>query len=402
MLHVLLIAGLRSRALAHLRYTYAILVSVVASGFSAQVETEKNFITVVEGRILGSTFRGNYFTLTSERHFIAQIGNGKWRFDSWLTNQTLPTHKDTVPKTTSNSPRKHGDHSAVNELITTVSFDGTNQYRQFHDPSRIRVLPAILDKSHIPYPDGTSHATPLWVGFASKTYFETNTLGEMPPLWQLFSIDSIWYSGSTYTYRKAGQRLMTSLDVFNSGYNFTRPDSKSRRIVRVPLKPPYDAGYLKCRYTASAHTNVGTITLPTHFELTTFRPKPDGRSSNDVQVFEYYIARATKFYVTNSANFVPQLSATNTPVIDMRFNYENLEAFHIYDSPNARWPFNGYTSARRLALARPVALKNLLPRSAKSSSDHGTLVKIAIYLLAATFSLGLLRILRSVSMRSTN
>lgn len=211
-------------------------------------------------------------------------------------------------------------NSALYKALAAKSL-ATRKSTNSVDISRIQL--AWVGPGVMPFFDNAL-APPVWLAYASTSYFQDTTNTSLNPLWQLqrpallYMIPKVpaeWelFKGQPYlplrvTYYSDGKVYSERTNAWEVGFD-ARDEPK-----------PFDGGYSHTVYAVTATTNLGKLQLPLEFKITDYVPKY-GNTNKEVRVWLTYEGKMLhaqpKCTITS---FVPEL-----PVPTDVYDYRTLE-----------------------------------------------------------------------------
>ncbi|MGO8931302.1 MAG: hypothetical protein ACLQU3_30975 [Limisphaerales bacterium] len=164
----------------------------------------------------------------------------------------------------------------------------------------------------------------LWFAFASRSYLRTNASESLPCRFCVEKPPPCMLPA-----RFLRDVLHTNCVV---GYTLINPGKIYLSDgTDMPEPTPFDKGFVFQEFRATSLTNRGDLTVPMAFTVTTYTPKPDGRSTNDLAVA--YVVNATVQRVTwNAALRDPKPAIpAEAYIVDYRLQQmsQNPHAFYI-------------------------------------------------------------------------
>jgi hypothetical protein len=256
-----------------MRITTSLLVAFAfcASGAPRQVAFEAT------GLIRHESFRNNLVTSAAERHFKIRVKDGR----SFITTKFGRTEffdknlERRIAKANAEGAARTG--FTGEDIAFEWSCDGHDNYLLTVLGNREACAGAEIRGGIVPCDDGVSLVAPVWLALGSFQYFATNQNG-LTPFWRLNGSEELWFkSGSEFKINVDRSfeepRILLQLSAFNTGFSYSNSGfGYFTKLVRNPLPPPFDHGYLLIDYKVIATTNYDGLLLPQQFIMTQYQP----------------------------------------------------------------------------------------------------------------------------------
>jgi hypothetical protein len=201
---------------------------------------------------------------------------------------------------------------------TLASTNGADIFEVLH--SSDKAMLANVRSNAVPVDSDDESVRYIWLGFASKCYFDSVKDGMVPPLYDVNTSEMFQPDlriKETYRTWPDPPTLPVQINFMHDGYRQVQTaDGKS---ITNQLPTPFDAGYLNAKYTTGEFTNVDGRYFPTtaHFEMFDF--SQDGQKLILEKSFEIKLESVK--LKCSVEQFLPELPR-GTPVNDYRLMRE--------------------------------------------------------------------------------
>jgi hypothetical protein len=178
----------------------------------------------------------------------------------------------------------------------------------------------------------------IWLAYASSCYFKSRTNHQIEPVFwfggQYFFNRGLTLPGD-WTIDSVPPYLPIHVVYFNDG--FLRGLDKASLPKVIPLEGVYSKGYTNAVFEASGYKTVGAYRIPDAFSLKIYRPKSQGTSASELNLYRTFSFRATNANLLVGSNeFTPTILG-RTSVRDFRFARVDGVTEYAYEIVN-RWP----------------------------------------------------------------
>lgn len=198
---------------------------------------------------------------------------------------------------------------------------------------------AMIINASVPFCDHGAYPTPIWFAFASSYYLHTNLGTLLNPIWP---IPEELHERGDYFLRSdihlnSNEPHLPEHVVFYSSGSYPKSDAGGRLLGISRYKKPFDQEFTNAVFMADSFTNSGGISFPQRFTLTQYRPKPDGRSIDDLVVCAQWTGYLISFSTEVSIeDYRPELRDEITTVVDYRVSDTRLKPL-TYAITNQTW-----------------------------------------------------------------
>lgn len=304
------------------------------------------------GTFTCETFHDGAAVRRSARLFRVCVGRDKW--------QIRTMYKDV----TNEVKFFETSFDGVN-LYTLVSFD-TNRTRA-HQTSAKQILADPAGRTNqSPQPKNDSYGTVrtglipdfdvsliqfVWLPYCSGKYFSSLPDRHVPPMFSIGAVagGNFRFLTTQISWLPGDARLPNRITFWNEGEEVTfAPRSSATNQLQDALKSfsvqpvlrrapwPYSEGFTNAVYEVIEVQAVGRSSIPTHFKLSLFRPKPGGQTSADVELATVVEGKAEIVNGSVAKIGPPEVSA-RTLIVDKRVNVGRESGGVVYWANGERW-----------------------------------------------------------------
>jgi hypothetical protein len=176
--------------------------------------------------------------------------------------------------------------------------------------------------------------SPIWLAYASLPYFNGVKDGKVKHI--EYVSDDVFRKEAVQAEWKvnpAASEFVQSATYHSDGMAVYHTPYGENKVA--PYPKPYDQGFIGARFYSDDYTNMGTLSIPTHFELDIIMPAFD--ATNGFAVASSVQGKLTKISpAVDIETFYPKISA-KALITDKRFQQKGVEDFNYIIEAEQPW-----------------------------------------------------------------